>query len=68
LKSSAFYSSIVKFNLHFRGIYCFHFQGQRASQASNEQDIGLLSLLFDPEDGERIFLRNVGEPVLDYMA
>jgi hypothetical protein len=60
--------SIVEVHLHFSRIYCIHSQGQRESQASNDQDIDLLILLFDPGDEGSIFLRNTGELILDYMT
>jgi hypothetical protein len=47
----------------FGGIYCFHRQGQRVIQSRNQivASVGfLLCLLFDPEDGDDMFLRKAG--------
>jgi hypothetical protein len=42
---------------HFGGIYHFHLQAQRVSQARNQQRVHfLLGLLFDLEDEGDIFL------------
>jgi hypothetical protein len=49
--------------VHRGETHCLHFQGRRVSQAS-----WLLCLLLDPENGDSIFLRNVGELPLDYTA
>jgi hypothetical protein len=52
--------SPLKFNQHFGGICCFHFQGLRISSACYLlHDCFLPGLFYDPEDGGNIFLRNV---------
>jgi hypothetical protein len=59
----------LKVNVRFRGTYCLYFRGrriireifQRESRWQAELYAGiLLGLLFDPEDGDDVFLRNVG--------
>jgi hypothetical protein len=51
----------------FRGMYCLHLHGQ--SKASCLLLDGcLLELLFAPEDGGSMFLRNISKLLLDYTA
>jgi hypothetical protein len=58
------YSLVVVYQ-NFGGMYCLHLQGQRVSQTSNQQEGSRkLGSLFDPEDGDSMFLRNVSELLL----
>jgi hypothetical protein len=59
----------------FGATYHLQLQGRRERQARNQQESGpliradfLLDLLFDPEDGGDMFLRNVVYLSPDYMA
>jgi hypothetical protein len=68
------YSSL-KVNRRFGGTCCLHFQVLRISQARYQRGatkllyVGfLIGLFFDTEDGEDIFIRNVGLLSTDYRA
>jgi hypothetical protein len=45
--------SLVKVSQHFGRTYHRHLQGQRVSQARNQNETGM------PEDGGNVFLQNV---------
>jgi hypothetical protein len=64
--------SPLKIKWCFGGICRLHLQDWRLSQARNQHEAGskqgLLFLLFNPEDGGEIFLRNVGWFSTDYTA
>jgi hypothetical protein len=57
--------SPVKANRRFGGTYRLHLEG---FQDCLLQACFLLSLFFDPEDGDGIFLRNIGSLSQDYLA
>jgi hypothetical protein len=69
------YSLIVAYG-RFGVTYCFHLQGRRVWQASSKHGSGcrlllagfLLGLLFDPEDGDNMFLRSDCGLLLGCMA
>jgi hypothetical protein len=51
----------LKANRHFGEGFRFHLQDRRRSHERNQSETGgKQSLLFEPEDGEEILLRNVG--------
>jgi hypothetical protein len=60
----------LNINRRFRGTYRFYLQGRKISQASCYllHASYLLGPLFDPEDGDKIFIQNVGLHSTDYMA
>jgi hypothetical protein len=65
--------SPLKLNRSFRGTYCLHLQGRKIRQARNQRESRwqaerLLGLVFDPEYGGYMFLRNVGWLSTDYTA
>jgi hypothetical protein len=49
---------LVELHKHFKGFKCLHLHVQRLSQTSRVTCCSLV-LLFDPEDGGSMFLRNV---------
>jgi hypothetical protein len=64
MKSTVFWNvmpySLVVVNQHFGGMYCLYLQGYRVIQTRNQQkESRKLDSLFDPEDGDRMFLQNV---------
>jgi hypothetical protein len=57
---------LVEVYWHFRSMYWLDRQGQRVVQASNKQEVStgsgsLRALLFDLDDGGRMFLQNIGK-------
>jgi hypothetical protein len=66
MKSSIFWNitpcNPIKVNRRSRRTYGLHLQGQKVNYARNHHEAGrfLLGLFFDPEDGDDLFLRNVG--------
>jgi hypothetical protein len=64
--------SPLKVNTRFGGIYRLHLQGRRISLKNLHAKCFLagllLGLFFDPEDGNNMFLRNVGRFLTDCMA
>jgi hypothetical protein len=64
----------MKLNRRFGGTCRLDLQGRRINQAWNQRawylrHVGILFALFiDPDDGSKMFLRNVGWLSMDYMA
>jgi hypothetical protein len=80
MKSSIFWAitpcSPLKVNRRLGGTYRLHLQGRRINKARNQLALlatcshanFLLRLFLHPEDGVKIFLRNVGLLLMEYMA
>jgi hypothetical protein len=83
MKSNIFWDitpcSPLNVNRRFGGTYHLHLPGRRINRARNQCESRwqtwlcfhpdfLLCLLFDPEDGGDMFLRNVGGHSTDYTA
>jgi hypothetical protein len=59
---------LVWIHRHFGETYCLHLHGGKLSQASIQKVCCSLGLLWDLEDGDSNFSRNVGKLLPDYLA